>query len=241
MSSHSVTTKATKPDLCIFEEQGLFRKLYESVFSDNFNVELIDIGLTRESLNRVVSRLKPDVLLISVKRLGEQAFESLSELRLGNPRMGIVLLISMYSQRELEEMRSLASVSSGGLALYLKESLDLTDHLIGVVKAVQHGQIVLDPMLSTKLLSSNDDCSFLRQMTAREREIMHLMADGYTNAAIAKALIIDLKTVEHHINNMYSKLKSMMDFDQKHPRVQATRIYLEATGDLPQTSNKYAE
>jgi len=50
--------------------------------------------------------------------------------------------------------------------------------------------------------------------------------------AIAEALYIDVRTVRHHINNMYSKLRADVDFNHKHPRVSAARIYLETTGEL---------
>jgi len=78
---------------------------------------------------------------------------------------------------------------------------------------------------------------FLNQLTTREAEILSLLAKGYTNSAIAEALYIDIKTVEHHINSMYSKLRTSAEFNDKHPRVSAARIYLEATGELltPQT------
>ncbi|MFC1906768.1 response regulator transcription factor [Chloroflexota bacterium] len=70
------------------------------------------------------------------------------------------------------------------------------------------------------------------QLTARESEILGLLSKGYTNSSIANALFIDVKTVEHHINSMYSKLKAGSDFNDKHPRVSAARLYLEAVGEL---------
>ena len=63
----------------------------------------------------------------------------------------------------------------------------------------------------------------------KTHEILDLLANGYTNAGIAKTLFLDIKTVEHHINSMYSKMKSIKDFAEKHPRVEAARIYLKAT------------
>lgn len=235
------SVEVTKAKLCIIEEQDIFQTLYQSVFAEEFNIEVIDWGLNKLGLHQVISRVSPDVLLVSAKHLKTEIFEGLAELKHNSPRTGVVLLLGNYHREEVDLLRRLASVSSGGLALYLKRSLDVTDQLIGIVSAVQHGQVILDPAISRTLMSGQDECSFLKQLTSREQEILHLLADGYTNAAIADALFIDLKTVEHHINNMYGKLKSMMDFHQKHPRVQAARIYLEVVGELPHALIHQAE
>jgi len=68
---------------------------------------------------------------------------------------------------------------------------------------------------------------FLKQLTTRELEILSLLSQGYTNSSIADTLFIDIKTVEHHLNSMYSKLKSDPDYNTKHLRVSAARLYLE--------------
>ena len=61
-------------------------------------------------------------------------------------------------------------------------------------------------------------CSFLKQLTAGELEIINLLSRGYTNSAIAETLYIDTNTVEDHLNNMYSKLKADANFNDNHPR-----------------------
>jgi len=92
--------------------------------------------------------------------------------------------------------------------------------------------VILDPTLSTLLFTGKAEYPVLKQLTARELEILSLLAKGHTNGAIAESLYIDVKTVEHHINSMYSKLKTTIDFNSKHSRVSAARLYLEATGEL---------
>jgi len=72
------------------------------------------------------------------------------------------------------------------------------------------------------------------QLTTRELEILSLLSQGYTNSAIAETLFIDIKTVEHHLNSMYSKLKADPDYNAKHLRVSAARLYLETMGTLYQ-------
>ena len=80
----------------------------------------------------------------------------------------------------------------------------------------------------------------MKELTDRELEILNLLAQGYTNQGIAKMLYIDIKTVAHHLNNIYSKLKDDSEFNQKHPRVSVARLYLETTGELMPFNTKNA-
>lgn len=221
-----------KPRLCIAEEQEIFYPLYRAIFEKDFAMELLGGGLNEGHIIRAISEINADVLLVGARQLDDDTFNRLAEIRGASPGIGILLLLISCGQRAIELTRKLASVSSGGMGVFLKQSLDITDQLVGIVNSVNHGQIVLDQALSARLLTDQISCPFLEQMTAREQEILHLIANGHSNSSIANTLVIDLKTVEHHINNMYGKLKSAIDFSDKHPRVQAARIYLEAKGEL---------
>jgi len=137
-----------------------------------------------------------------------------------------------YSSHDIELLRRLALNGKGGMALFLKQSLDKIDQLCQTVAAVSQGQVILDPPLATIMFAGKPECPFLKQLTTRELEILNLLSQGYTNAAIAGALYIDIKTVEHHLNSMYSKLKSDPDYNTKHLRVSAARLYLETMGDV---------
>jgi DNA-binding NarL/FixJ family response regulator len=129
----------------------------------------------------------------------------------------------------------------GGMALFLKQSLDRIDQLLSIILAVSQGQVVLDATLTTPMFAGKPENPFLKQLTARELEILTLLSQGYTNSAIAATLFIDVKTVEHHLNSMYSKLKTDSDFNGKHLRVSAASIYLETIGsrELHQKSDSY--
>jgi DNA-binding NarL/FixJ family response regulator len=115
--------------------------------------------------------------------------------------------------------------------LFFIFTLDLIEQLHQVIVAVSQGQIILDPVLATFMFAGNSESPFLKQLTAREMEILNLLAQGFTNAAIAQALYIDIKTVEHHLNSMYGKLKVDSDFSSKHLRVSAAKLYLETMGN----------
>jgi len=183
---------------------------------------------------RAVAELCPDVLLLSVKKLDMNLIEELERIRNTYPRMGIVILIIYYSSQDIELLRRLALCGESGMALFLKQSLDKVDQLCRTILAVSQGQVILDPPLATFMFAGKPECPFLKQITTRELEILSLLSQGYTNSAIAETLFIDIKTVEHHLNSMYSKLKADPDYNSKHLRVSAARLYLETMGALYQ-------
>lgn len=224
--------------LCIIEEQKIYHKLYETTFVPYYSIEILSASPKPDGIINAVVKYKPDDLLIGTKNFDKPFCDSVIEIRAKYPGTGIIIFLAQYNDSNADLLRHLAMVQGGGLALFLKQSIDSVEQLRDIVNAVSRGQLIVDPALSSALFSRNTDCPFLRQMTSREEEILSLLANGYTNAAIARLLFIDLKTVEHHINNMYGKLKSVVDFDEKHPRVNAARLYLEATGKLATVSSK---
>jgi DNA-binding NarL/FixJ family response regulator len=186
------------------------------------------------AMTRAVAELCPDVLLLSVKKLDVDIIDELERVRNAFPRMGIVILIIFYSSQDIELLRRLALCGESGLALFLKQSLDKVDQLCQFIIAVSQGQVILDPPLATFMFAGKPECPFLKQLTTRELEILSLLSQGYTNSSIADTLFIDIKTVEHHLNSMYSKLKADPDYNTKHLRVSAARLYLETMGTLYQ-------
>ncbi len=231
-----VQTKSETVSLYIVEEQEIYRELYTYVLPTRDNIELLRVSANGEpgAMTKAVSELCPDVLLLSVKKLDTNIVEELEQIRNRYPKMGIVILLIFYSSQDIDLLRRLALSGESGMALFLKQSLDKVDQLCSQILAVSQGQVILDPPLATFMFAGKPECPFLKQLTTRELEILSLLSQGYTNSAIAATLYIDIKTVEHHLNSMYSKLKSDPDYDSKHLRVSVARLYLETMGDLYQ-------
>ena len=229
-----VQTKSETVSLYVVEEQEIYREIYSYILPTRASVELLRVSPNGEMgiMTQAVSELCPDVLLLSVKKLDVNIIEELERIRNNCPRMGIVILLVFYSSQDIELLRRLALSGESGMALFLKQSLDNIDQLCRTILAVSQGQVILDPPLATFMFAGKPECPFLKQLTTRELEILSLLSQGYTNSAIAETLYIDIKTVEHHLNSMYSKLKSDPDYNDKHLRVSAARLYLETMGDL---------
>jgi len=231
-----IQAKSETVSLYVVEEQELFREIYSYILPKRANIEVLRVSENGEkgAMMRAVAELCPDVLLLSVKKLNMNVIEELEKIRNTYPRMGIVILIIFYSSQDIELLRRLALSGESGMALFLKQSLDKVDQLCRTILAVSQGQVILDPPLATFMFAGKPECPFLKQLTTRELEILSLLSQGYTNSAIAETLFIDIKTVEHHLNSMYSKLKADPDYNSKHLRVSAARLYLETMGTLYQ-------
>ena len=229
-------TKSENIRLYIVEEQEIYREMYKAVLPERANIEILRVSSNGDKgvMTRTVSEVNPDVLLLSIRKLDINIIDELERIRNANPRMGIVILIVFYSSQDIELLRRLALCGESGMALFLKQSLDKIDQLCRTIIAVSQGQVILDPPLATFMFAGKPESPFLKQLTTRELEILSLLSQGYTNSSIADTLFIDIKTVEHHLNSMYSKLKTDPDYNTKHLRVSAARLYLESMGTLYQ-------
>ena len=225
-------TKPKPVKLYVVEEQEIYREIYKSVLTSRAPIELLHVSSNKDICNLAnsVSALGAEVLVLSTKKLDIKIIEELEQIRMDYPKIGVVLLLMFYSAQDIELLRRLAMIGEGGMALFLKQSLDQVEQLYRTILAVSQGQVILDPLLATFMFAGKPECPFLRQLTARELEILSLLAQGYTNAAIANSLYIDIKTVEHHLNSLYSKLKTDPEYNSKHLRVSAARLYLETVG-----------
>jgi DNA-binding NarL/FixJ family response regulator len=219
--------------LYIIEEQRIFNNIYKEVFSPTNSISLM--GMTNNTdLGTIKTDMKtfnPDVLFISIKRLDQNIVEGLKQIRSDFPNVGFVISFISYNAQNIIALRKLTAGSQTGMALLLKQSVDRAEQLCSVIRSVNEGQVILDSMV-TELMFSDRDQGPIRELTPRELRIIDLIAKGFTNSNIAKALYIDIRTVQHHINNIYSKLKEDPAFNTGHPRVSAARIYLETTGEL---------
>lgn len=219
--------------LYVLEEQRIFNNIYKEVFSPINTICLM--GMTNNvdvtALSPDIKSYEPDVLFISIKRLDQKIVEDLRQIRTIYPKLGFVISFISYNAQNIIALRKLTAVSQTGMALLLKQSVDRAEQLCSVIKAVNEGQVILDSLV-TDLIFSEKEQGPIKELTPRERRIIDLISKGYTNSNIAKALFIDIRTVQHHINNIYSKLKEDPDFNTGHPRVSAARIYLETTGEL---------
>jgi len=222
-------------NLFIIEQQEISRLLYQTIFTFPHSPARA-IGIqTPDDYSQIYANIQdanPDILVIGVPRLDNEMIARIDDLRTKFPSLGLVLIIGAYNFNGLIQIKQLVRNTGCGFAVLLKQTMDKVDQLFSAISAVKQGQTIIDPALAGAMFSDDSDGEALKSLTGRELEILGLLARGYTNSAIAETLSIDIKTVRHHINSMYSKLKSSNDMDSQHPRVAVTRLYLKSTGQL---------
>ncbi len=226
---------AEKVTLYAAEDQELYREAYKSAFPPDSPIALIGLSPNSDTslLRCTLSEVNPDVLLLGTNRFSACHIEELELIRRDQPRIGIALFLGCYDVEHLRHLRRLAIKGNGGVAVFLKQSLDHAEQLRQIILAVNHGQVILDPALTDVMFAEKIVHPCTEKLTSRELEVLSLLSRGYTNGAIAEALFIDIRTVQKHINSMYCKFQERTDFNGMHRRVRAARIYLETIGELP--------
>ena len=220
--------------LLIAEEQEVFRDAYQAFFSRHPNIELISVSGDNESESLVSKArvLKPDVILLGIGVLQPASMKTLEMLRENCPQVGIVLLSASYDVGQFDALRRLTRRVSSGRAYMLKHTMDSVRELTHVILGVARGRITIDPAVMDGLMAAADSPDFLlKQLSPRELEVLGWMAKGYRNSTIVDILCLELKTVEHHVNSIFSKVGDCPD--SKDTRIHAITLYLTATGRLP--------
>jgi len=144
--------------------------------------------------------------------------------RTAHPTTGVVLL-SQYV--EPSYVRVLLDQGTEGRGYLLKEHLAELDDLLVAITSVARGGSAIDPKVVQSLVharASGEDAR-MERLSPREREVLALIAEGRTNAAVAQQLVLSQHAVEKHINSIFSKLNLSGD-QELHPRVRATLMYL---------------
>ncbi|MFE8915996.1 LuxR C-terminal-related transcriptional regulator [Streptomyces globisporus] len=136
-----------------------------------------------------------------------------------------VLVLSQY----VEETYAAELLGGGarGVGYLLKDRVGRVDEFLDALDRVADGGTALDPEVVTELMSRRRRDDPLAALTPREREVLHLMAEGHDNTTIAKSLVVTERSVHKHIGNVFTKL-GLPPSDSGHRRVRAVLAYLNA-------------
>jgi DNA-binding NarL/FixJ family response regulator len=146
----------------------------------------------------LASRRKPNVVIMDVRMPGMDGLDATKELMEREPNTS-VLIFTAYSERSLLAR----GLESGAKGYILKEAPH--DTLVRAIEKVAGGDSFIDPALMPAFLSGKDREDML---TAREREILQLLADGMSNADVAQRLFISQETVKSHVRHILAKLEA---------------------------------
>jgi PAS domain S-box-containing protein len=225
-SKHSLSFAAGHLRVVIADDAAMIRQALVELL-DRSGIEVVaQVGDAR-SLLQEVERHSPDVAIVDIHMPPTQTQEGVHaaiEIRHRFPGVGVLLLSSYVESKEVIE---LFDAAARGIGYLLKDSVANVDQLLDALERVSEGGIVLDPKLVVDLVGRTLRPDPLEVLTAREREVVELMAEGRSNAAIADVLWVTEGAVEKHIRHIFSKLRIPVAPDT-HRRVVAVLTFLDA-------------
>jgi DNA-binding NarL/FixJ family response regulator len=177
------------------------------------------------SLVEAAVQHRPDVAMVDIRMpptMTDDGLRAAVQARAAVPSMG-VLLLSAYVEKSYAD--ALLSDGRGGVGYLLKDRVSSLEALSDALTTIRSGGTVLDPEVVAQLLVSRRTDP-LDRLTPREREVLALMAEGRSNAAIAERLVVSPGAVEKHIGNIFTKI-DLVDVGADNRRVLAVLAWLK--------------
>ncbi len=179
-----------------------------------------------DALLQAIENEQPDLAIVDVRMPPAHRDEGLRaaiEIRRRWSDVALLVLSQFVEERYATE---LIAGDTHALGYLLKDRVADVEEFLDAVRRVADGGTALDPEVVRQLLARSRRVDPLAQLTPKESEVLGLMAEGRSNAAIAKTLVVTLGAVEKHVASIFMKLDLPADDDQRHRRVAAVVQYL---------------
>jgi DNA-binding NarL/FixJ family response regulator len=209
----------------IAEDLALLRDGLTRLLRDN-GFEVVAAVRDADALVHAVTRERPEVAIVDIRlppSFRDEGVRAALELRQRNPETAI-LVVSQYV--ESSYAAELLADGRGGVGYLLKDRIMEVADFVDAVRRVAKGGTALDPEVVAQLFSRRRVDGPLERLTPREREVLGLMAEGRSNAAIAEQLVLTTGAVEKHVANIFMKLR-LPPSETDNRRVLAVLTYLQ--------------
>lgn len=218
----------------IAEDQILLRDGLARLFADAGDDVVAKVG-DADALLTAVADHEPDLAVVDVRMPPthtDEGTRAAREIRQRHPGVSVLVL-----SQHVEASHIVDLVSKGGFGYLLKDRVLGVADFLEAARRVASGGSALDPAVVSQLVASSSDDP-LADLTPREREVLELMAEGLTNAAIAKRLWLTERTVETHVRHVLTNL-GLSAGEDGHRRVLAVLAYLRAANSKWSTTPRH--
>jgi DNA-binding NarL/FixJ family response regulator len=226
-------TDPAKPDpvrVVIVEDNALLREGLVALLAEN-EIDVVATAEDGPGLLRIVAGHNPHLAICDVRlppTFTDEGIKAALEARKRQPSLAL-LILSQYVEPAYSE--ELLASGENGVGYLLKERVSEVRTFLDAIRRVAAGGTALDREVVSSLVRERHHSSrgiAIDTLTARERQTLELIAQGRTNAAIARELVVTRGAVEKHISNIFTKL-DLPATDNDHRRVLAVLEYLRAT------------
>jgi DNA-binding NarL/FixJ family response regulator len=179
-----------------------------------------------EALRAAVAEHDPDVAVVDIRMppsFSDEGLRAAIAIRHERPAVGVLVFSQWVETRYAAE---LLAGSSSGVGYLLKDRVADVSEFVEALTRVAAGGTALDPEVVRQLLGASRRRDAIATLTPREREVLGLMAEGRTNSAIARQLVVSDRAVEKHVANIFTKL-DLPPSGEDHRRVLAVLRYLD--------------
>ncbi|MEJ2854156.1 MULTISPECIES: response regulator transcription factor [unclassified Saccharothrix] len=211
----------------IAEDSVLLRSGVERLLADE-GIETVAAVEDGEALLAAIDQHKPDLALVDVRMpptFTDEGLRAAIEARRRVPNLPVLVLSQYVEERYAVE---LLAGGANGVGYLLKERVSDVSEFVAAVRRVAEGGTSIDHEVITQLMVRSRRKP-VDSLTQREREVLGLMAQGLSNTAIAKSLVVSDGAVEKHVGNIFAKL-GLEPSTSEHRRVRAVLAYLDITG-----------
>ncbi len=192
--------------ILIADDHPVFRYGLRALLQAEPETEVVGEAKSGDEVIALAASLQPDVILMDLNMPGINGIEATRRILATNPHMNI-LVLTMFD----DDDSVFAAMRAGARGYLLKGAAG--DETVRAIRVVSSGEAIFSPSIARRLMQyfgaprPTAPPQAFPELTEREREILTLIAQGYTNTAIADQLVLSPKTVRNHVSNIFSKLQ----------------------------------
>ena len=195
----------TKIRVLLADDHTILRDGIRALLDDHADIEVIGEAEDGQATVKMTAQLQPDVVVMDIAMPLLNGLEATRQIQRDYPQVKVLILTMHENEEYIRQV-----LAAGALGYVLKDAA--AHDLLGAIRAVYQGEAVLSPAITRLVIEDYLRWGDIRPpdstngLTSREREVLQLIAEGYTNKEIAEILCLSIKTVQSHRTNLMSKL-----------------------------------